>query len=186
MLNLGAALCAGAVLAAARGRAVWAGVLLGCALATKQWAALAILPMLLAAPRGSRMRAGGVMAAVAGLLVAPMMIVDPGRFWLAQKSLGLALTYQHTVTASNVWFPFAQSSTGLTPDGGHAITQFSLPSAVMAEEMETPGPGQVLLRHSILAAMNEGAHTFDFGLGDEAFKQRFATGARRFRTFLLH
>src|SRR5438067_1767370 len=127
---LGAALCAGAVLAAARGRAVWAGVLLGCALATKQWAALAILPMLLAAPRGSRMRAGGVMAAVAGLLVAPMMIADPGRFWLAQKSLGLALTYQHTVTASNVWFPFAQSSTGLTPDGGHAIAQFSLPSAV--------------------------------------------------------
>src|SRR5438105_2172575 len=34
-------------------------------------------------------------------------------------------------------------------------------------------PGQVLLRHSILAAMNEGARTFDFGLGDEAFKQRF-------------
>lgn len=125
---LAAALCAGAVLAGARGRAIWAGVLLGCALATKQWAALAILPVLLATPRGSRRRAGGVMTGIAALLVVPMIVADPSRFWLAQKSLGAGLTYHHLVTASNVWFPFAQSSTARI--GGHAMTQFSLPAAL--------------------------------------------------------
>ncbi|HEX8073859.1 MAG TPA: glycosyltransferase 87 family protein, partial [Thermoleophilaceae bacterium] len=53
---LGAALAAGAVITAGRGRGVPAGLMLGCAIATKQWAALAILPAELAAPRGSRVR----------------------------------------------------------------------------------------------------------------------------------
>src|SRR5215207_7997262 len=39
---LGAALCAGALLAAVRGRPGWAGVLLGLAIANKAWAVLAI------------------------------------------------------------------------------------------------------------------------------------------------
>ena len=70
------------------------------------------------------------MTAVTALLFAPMLIGDPGRFLLAQKSVTTWLPFQHTVTASNVWFPFAQSSTGVTPNGGHAITQFSLPPAI--------------------------------------------------------
>jgi len=129
---LGAALCAGAVIAAGRGRALFAGAMLGCALATKQWAALAILPVLLVTPRGARVRTGGAMAAVAGLLFAPMIIADPARFWLAQKSVGIATTFQHTVTASNVWFPFAQTSTGrtLTITGPHVMSQYSLSSAL--------------------------------------------------------
>lgn len=36
-------------------------------------------------------------------------------------------------------------------------------------------PGEVLLRQLLLLAIKEEAHVFDFGLGDEAFKQRFAT-----------
>lgn len=36
-------------------------------------------------------------------------------------------------------------------------------------------PGEVLLRYLLLQAMEENAHYFDFGLGDEAFKSRFAT-----------
>ena len=47
---LGAVLCAGAVLAALRGRATLAGVLLGLAMANKAWAVLAIGPVLLALP----------------------------------------------------------------------------------------------------------------------------------------
>ena len=31
------------------------------------------------------------------------------------------------------------------------------------------------MRQLLLAAAAEGTHTFDFGLGDEAFKSRFAT-----------
>ena len=36
-------------------------------------------------------------------------------------------------------------------------------------------PGEVLLRQLLLRAMEEEAHYFDFGLGDEAFKNRFAS-----------
>jgi CelD/BcsL family acetyltransferase involved in cellulose biosynthesis len=35
-------------------------------------------------------------------------------------------------------------------------------------------PGEVLLRHLLVEAKREGAHTFDFGLGEEPFKRRFA------------
>jgi CelD/BcsL family acetyltransferase involved in cellulose biosynthesis len=36
-------------------------------------------------------------------------------------------------------------------------------------------PGEVLLRNLLIKAIDERAHTFDFGLGDEDFKRRFAT-----------
>jgi hypothetical protein len=70
---LGAALCVGAVLAALRGHAGRAGLLLGLALATKQWALIAVLPALAAAP-ARRLRmiaiAGGVAVAFTLPLVA--------------------------------------------------------------------------------------------------------------------
>jgi CelD/BcsL family acetyltransferase involved in cellulose biosynthesis len=47
-------------------------------------------------------------------------------------------------------------------------------------------PGEVLLRHLLLAAIDEGARTFDFGLGDEPFKRRFATHVPRVRTWGLY
>lgn len=40
-------------------------------------------------------------------------------------------------------------------------------------------PGQVLLRQLILRAQEENAHTFDFGLGDEEYKKRFATNINK-------
>jgi CelD/BcsL family acetyltransferase involved in cellulose biosynthesis len=47
-------------------------------------------------------------------------------------------------------------------------------------------PGEVLLRQLLLAAIAEDAHTFDFGLGDEAFKARFATRVDRVRNWGLY
>ncbi len=47
-------------------------------------------------------------------------------------------------------------------------------------------PGEVLLRQLLLAALAEGAHTFDFGLGDEEFKSRFATRVDRVRNWGLY
>lgn len=47
-------------------------------------------------------------------------------------------------------------------------------------------PGEVLLRHLFLAARDEGAQRFDFGIGDEAFKHRFATETRRVTTWGLY
>ncbi|HKP90315.1 MAG TPA: glycosyltransferase 87 family protein [Thermoleophilaceae bacterium] len=124
---LGAALCTGGVLAAGRGRSLWAGVLLGCAIATKQWAILAVPVAIVAAPRG-RVRMPLFAAAFAGLFTLPMMLADPSRFWLAQKSVGIATTFTNTVTASNVWFLFAHGSTAPTEtaDGVRVMTQYSL------------------------------------------------------------
>jgi len=53
-------------------------------------------------------------------------------------------------------------------------------------ELARLSPGEVLLRQLLLAAVAEGAHTFDFGLGDEPFKQRFATQVRRVKTWGLY
>ncbi len=53
-------------------------------------------------------------------------------------------------------------------------------------ELARHSPGEVLLRQLVLAAMEEGAHTFDFGLGDEPFKARFATHVRRVRNWGLY
>lgn len=50
---LGACLCVAAVLLAARGRPIWAGVLLGLAIANKEWALLVAGPVLLALPAGT-------------------------------------------------------------------------------------------------------------------------------------
>jgi CelD/BcsL family acetyltransferase involved in cellulose biosynthesis len=47
-------------------------------------------------------------------------------------------------------------------------------------------PGEVLLRHLLLSAIQEDAEVFDFGLGDEAFKQRFATQVNEVRTWGLY
>jgi CelD/BcsL family acetyltransferase involved in cellulose biosynthesis len=47
-------------------------------------------------------------------------------------------------------------------------------------------PGEVLLRQLILQALEENAQNFDFGLGDEQFKKRFATSSRIVKTIELY
>jgi hypothetical protein len=130
---LAAALTVAAVVAAARTRWLLAGALLGCAIATKQWAALGLLPALLAAPAGTRVR---LLAACLALFVAftlPMLAGDPGRFRAAQEKVSITADYTYTVTAANVWWPFATESSGRGIDeNGHVtqLTQYSLPPAV--------------------------------------------------------
>jgi hypothetical protein len=80
---LGAVLCVAAVLLAARDRPIWAGLLLGLAIANKQWAVLALGPVLLAFPSVSaasrpRLRMTLVAVAVAVIFLAPSLIVSPG------------------------------------------------------------------------------------------------------------
>jgi hypothetical protein len=76
---LGAALCVAAVLLA-RDRQLWAAVALGGALATKQWALIAIAPVLIAAPRHARVRLAAMAAGVAAAVVAPVALADPHAF----------------------------------------------------------------------------------------------------------
>ena len=44
-------------------------------------------------------------------------------------------------------------------------------------------PGEVLLRHLLLAAIDEGIRIFDFGIGEEPFKARFSNRTARVRTW---
>ena len=129
---LGAVLAVGAVIAAGRRHWLVGGLMLGAALATKQWAALAILPVLIAAPAGTRLRLALTCAALAAALTVPMLAADPARFKAAQDDVSVASSYTNTVTATNVWWPFASGSTeqGFDVMGQRAtITQYSLPDS---------------------------------------------------------
>lgn len=70
---LSGALAVAAVLAAGRGRSVWAGVLLGIAIANKEWALVATGPVLLALP-ARRIRALLVTGVVVGAVVGPLVL----------------------------------------------------------------------------------------------------------------
>jgi hypothetical protein len=86
---LATALCVGALLAAVRERPVLAGLLLGLAFATKQWALIAAAPALAATP--ARRPLFVAVAAMTGLaFTLPMLIGDPDRFWLMFEAAGSA------------------------------------------------------------------------------------------------
>jgi hypothetical protein len=76
---LGAVLCVAAVLTGASGRPVWAGALLGLAIANKAWAAVAIGPVLLALP-DRRPRALASAAILAGTVLSPWALAGSGSF----------------------------------------------------------------------------------------------------------
>ncbi len=77
---LGACLCIGAVLLAANDRPLWAGLLLGLAVANKEWALLAAGPVLLALPSRRRPACGAVAVGAAVLVLAPLLLVGGGGF----------------------------------------------------------------------------------------------------------
>jgi hypothetical protein len=104
---LGAALCAGAVLAALRDRAVLAGVLLGLALATKQWAVIAVLPVLLAASE-RRLLTLGLAGAIASALTLPLLLGNAGAFHAASVNAAGHAAQVADTTPWNVWWPIAE------------------------------------------------------------------------------
>jgi CelD/BcsL family acetyltransferase involved in cellulose biosynthesis len=55
-----------------------------------------------------------------------------------------------------------------------------------APDMAAYSPGSVLMRHLLLAALEEHAHTFDFGIGDEPYKYRYATDVIRLQTWGIY
>src|SRR6185437_8038955 len=87
---LGACLCVAAVLLAAGDRGVWAGVLLGLAIANKQWALLAVGPVLIALPGRRRAACLASAALVAGIVLAPLTLVGSGGFVSAAKASATA------------------------------------------------------------------------------------------------
>jgi hypothetical protein len=109
---LAGALCVLAVYLAGRGKTVLAGVTLGLALATKQWALVAIVPAFVAAPR-ARPLLLATAAAVAIVCTAPLLIAAPAHFTSVNSSAAVAAP---VVTAPNVWYPLSDHG---DPAKGH-------------------------------------------------------------------
>lgn len=80
---LTAALAVGAVSVASQGHGVRAALLLGLAIASKQWAVLAIFPTLMALP-SRPLRTAILAAVVVGVLMAPALVAAPDAFFGVQ------------------------------------------------------------------------------------------------------
>ena len=109
---LAAALAVGGVVAAPR-RPLLAGVLIGLAIATKQWAWLALIPALATTPR-RRLKLVAMAGAVALAWALPMAIGDLHRFLDQMRAAG------HTgpgVTPSSVWWPLGHVVSSSLVDG---------------------------------------------------------------------
>lgn len=98
---LAAALSVGAVALALRDRQILAAVALGLAIASKQWAILAVPPTLLALPSGKRLRLLLVSGAVAVGAMLPLLAADPAGFGGASRG---AVNGGVLVTRSTWWF----------------------------------------------------------------------------------
>jgi len=61
---------------------------------------------------------------------------------------------------------------------------FGIPSFDIA--LARHSPGEVLLRQLLIAALEEKAETFDFGVGDETYKYRFSTDVIQLRNWGLY
>jgi len=94
---LGAVLCVAAVVLAQRGRPVWAGLVLGVAIANKQWAILALGPVLIALP-SRRLLCTALAGAVTAAVLAPLALVGSGGF--------LAATRATASTSSTIFQPW--------------------------------------------------------------------------------
>lgn len=118
---LGAALAVAAVLAAIHRKAVAAGVLLGLAIATKQWGLFAVLPALTVAGEHRR-RVALIAGVVAGVFILPMVAGDPGRFFDQNFHTAVA---QLGATPTNAWWPFHHQ--GFDPSVHKEIEVISAP-----------------------------------------------------------
>jgi len=104
---LTAALAVGAVASAAEGHKVRTAVLLGLAVASKQWAVIAILPTLMALPE-RRVRVALGAGAIALALTLPGLLAAPGSF--AEVNHNAASTGR-IVGPWSVWYPAATVTT---------------------------------------------------------------------------
>jgi hypothetical protein len=104
------ALAVAAVAVAAQGNRYRAALLLGLAIASKQWAVIAALPVLMALPAtlpAARLRAAALAAAIAVALTLPGAIANPDDFFETQRSLAVETQY---VTPWSAWYPSSSAT----------------------------------------------------------------------------
>lgn len=134
---LGGALCAGAVLAALRDRTVVAALLLGLAIATKQWAVIAVIPTLLAASR-RHVTLALMAAALVAALTLPTLLAAPGTFVDVHKEAAVA---GGPVGPANLWWPFSEPRTAAERAASAQGFAYEIPAWLSA----LTHPGIVLL-----------------------------------------
>ena len=137
---LTAALATAAVVCALDGRRAGAIVTLGLALACKQWAVIAVAPVILALGQG-RLRALAGAAAVAALVTVPQVIGSPAAFLHTQ----LALAHEHYLNPSAYsWLYPLAPSVSLHLASGATASVAQLPSALVG------------LLHELIVALGAG------------------------------
>lgn len=116
---LTAALAIGAVATAAEGHERRTAVLLGLAVASKQWAVIAALPVLMALPTWRpRVRVGAGAAMVAVVLYLPALLAAPHAFFDVQ---GNAAATGGVVGPWSVWWPLAEAKMAVYHVGGETL-----------------------------------------------------------------
>jgi hypothetical protein len=125
---LAAALSVGAVALALRDRELAAAIALGLAIASKQWAILAVAPTLLALPSGKRLRLLCISGVIAAGATLPLLAADPAGFGNVSRG---AVNGGVLVTRSTWWFfAAAQDKVRLQLPAGDptGFTLYRLPS----------------------------------------------------------
>jgi hypothetical protein len=121
---LGGVLCVAAVLAATRNRPMWAGVLLGLAIANKEWALLAVGPVLIGLP-DRRPRALLTAAVVAAAALAPFLLASSGG--LVAQAKGAATQTGHLFNPWQVWWFLGSHAHPVIDGSGHVKVGYRVP-----------------------------------------------------------
>lgn len=131
---LTAALAVAAVAAAAEHRLRSTALLLGLAIASKQWAVIAVLPALMALP-AARVRVGIATAAVAALLFLPAVVASPSSFLGVQSQ---AAGTGQVVTPWSAWYPFASTETEVYVVDGQKLVAEVENAPTLADPLSHP------------------------------------------------
>jgi len=84
-----------------------------------------------------------------------------------------------------LWLEWNGEFLGAEVDWYYRGTHYSGPWCFALERAKF-SPGQVLLRQSVLAALDAGLHTFDLGTGDQTYKLRLPARIRKCETWALY
>jgi Glycosyltransferase family 87 len=118
---LGGVLCVAAVLLAAGERPLWAGLLLGAAVANKEWALLAVGPVLLALP-ARRVPCMSVAASAAAALLVPPVLVHAGGF--VSASVATAVPSSAIFQPGQVWWFLGHHGAVVRGMFGHVLPDY--------------------------------------------------------------
>lgn len=131
---LTAALVVAAVAAAGEKKSWRTAILLGLAVASKQWAVIAILPALMVLP-AHRVRVALGSVAVAALLTLPSLAVSPSSFLDVQTQ---AAGTGRVVTPWSAWYPFASPRTAVYEVDGERLVAHLEDAPSLADPVSHP------------------------------------------------